>query len=205
MALAAGIRTGPIIHYLIGYASFGAGYIAYMTFMIAYVRNAGGGTMAQSAFWTCIGIGAFVQPWVWSGAMAKAASGRLAAALRAITAIGALIPLVGNTPFLLAISAIMFGNAFFAVTSSATAFARLNYPPSAWPHSIARMTLSFGIGQTLGPIATGAMTDASGSLSYALNVSAVMLVAGAIACMIHAATTRDGAPRTQPLQRGGSA
>jgi len=85
------------------------------------------------------------------------------------------------------------------------AFARLNYSPSAWPHSIARMTLSFGIGQTLGPIATGAMTDASGSLSYALNVSAVMLVAGAIACMIHAATTRDGAPRTQPLQRGGSA
>ena len=142
-----------------------------MTFMIAYVRNAGGGTMAQSAFWTCIGIGAFVQPWVWSGAMAKAVSGRLTAALLAITAIGALIPLVGNTPFLLAISAIMFGNAFFAVMSSATAFARLNYPPSAWPHSIARMTLSFGIGQTLGPIATGAMTDASGSLSYALDVS----------------------------------
>src|SRR5215475_359245 len=90
------------------------------------------------------GPGAIVQPWVWSGAMAKAVSGRLAAALLAITAIGALIPLVGNTPFLLAISAIIFGNAFFAVTSSATAFARLNYLPSAWPHSIARITLSFG-------------------------------------------------------------
>jgi hypothetical protein len=29
-----------------------------------------------------------------------------------------------------------------------------------------------------------------------------MLVAGAIASMIHAVTTRDGAPRAQSLQRG---
>jgi hypothetical protein len=38
------------------------------------------------------------------------------------------------------------------------------------------------LGQTLGPIATGAITDAMGSLSYALNVSAAALALGAIAC-----------------------
>ena len=42
------------------------------------------------------------------------------------------------------------------------------------------MTVAFGIGQTLGPIAVGAVTDAMGSLSYALNVSAAMLAAGAM-------------------------
>jgi hypothetical protein len=42
------------------------------------------------------------------------------------------------------------------------------------------MTIAFGIGQTLGPIAVGAVTDAFGSLSYALNVSAAMLALGAI-------------------------
>jgi len=184
---------------------FGAGYIAYMTFMIAYVRNAGAGAVAQSAFWTCIGVGAIVQPWVWGSAMAKAASGRLTALLLAITAVGALIPLLGNTSLVLAISATVFGNAFFAVVSSATAFARLNYPPNAWPSSIALVTLAFSIGQTLGPIATGAITDAFGSLSYALNVSAAMLVAGVVACMIHTIVTRDGKPGTQLLQQGGSA
>jgi len=45
------------------------------------------------------------------------------------------------------------------------------------------MTVSFGIGQTLGPIATGFITDKMGSLSYALNVSAVVLVLGVIACI----------------------
>ncbi len=43
------------------------------------------------------------------------------------------------------------------------------------------MTIAFGIGQMLGPIAVGAVTDAMGSLSYALNVSAAMLGLGAIA------------------------
>jgi MFS family permease len=41
----------PVMIYLAGYFLFGAGYIAYMTFMIAYIRDAGGGAVAQSAFW----------------------------------------------------------------------------------------------------------------------------------------------------------
>ena len=76
-------------------------------------------------------------------------------------------------------SALVFGVAFFAVVGSTTAFVRFNYPPAAWPKGIAAMTIAFGIGQTLGPIAVGAITDAFGSLSYALNVSAAMLAAAA--------------------------
>jgi predicted MFS family arabinose efflux permease len=66
------------------------------------------------------------------------------------------------------------------VVGSTTAFVRFSYPPAAWPSAIAAMTISFGIGQTLGPIAVGAITDALGSLSYALNVSAALLALGAI-------------------------
>ena len=82
---------------------------------------------------------------------------------------------------MLAISALVFGVAFFAVVGSTTAFVRFNYPPAAWPTAIAAMTIAFGIGQTLGPIVVGAITDAMGSLSYALNVSAAMLAIGAVA------------------------
>ena len=71
----------------------------------------------------------------------------------------------GHSPPLLAISALVFGVAFFAVVGSTTAFVRFNYPPAAWPTAIAAMTIAFGIGQTLGPIAVGAITDAIGSLS----------------------------------------
>jgi predicted MFS family arabinose efflux permease len=142
-----GIRSLGL--YLIGYALFGAGYIAYMTFMVAYIRNAGGGELAQGTFWACIGIGAIAQPWVWGSLMAKARSGRVTALLIAITAFGALIPLMGTSPFILAASALVFGNAFFAVGSSTIAFARLNFRPEAWPKAIALMTVFLASGKRL--------------------------------------------------------
>jgi predicted MFS family arabinose efflux permease len=149
--------------------------------MIAYVRDAGGGAAAQSAFWSLIGFSAFVTPWLWRHVLARDRGGISTAIILGVNALGAALPLFGHSPALLAISALVFGVAFFAVVGSTTAFVRFNYPPAQWPTGIAAMTIAFGIGQTLGPIAVGAVTDAFGSLSYALNVSAAMLALGAIA------------------------
>jgi predicted MFS family arabinose efflux permease len=170
----------PVLIYLIGYFLFGAGYIAYMTFMIAYVRDGGGGAAAQSTFWSLIGISAFFTPWVWRRVLALDRGGLTTTIILGVNAIGAALPIFGHSPVLLAISALVFGIAFFAVVGSTTAFVRFNYPSSAWPTAIAAMTISFGIGQTLGPLVVGAITDAMGSLSFALNVSAAMLAVGAI-------------------------
>jgi predicted MFS family arabinose efflux permease len=170
----------PVIVFLAAYFLFGAGYIAYMTFMIAYVRDGGGGALAQSAFWSLIGLSALVTPWVWRRILNLDRGGLSMTIVLGVNAIGAAIPLLGHTPLLLGLSALVFGVAFFAVVTSTTAFVRFNYPPAAWPTAIAAMTISFGIGQTLGPVVVGAITDAMGSLSYALNVSAAMLAVGAI-------------------------
>jgi len=171
----------PALIYLAGYFLFGAGYIAYMTFMIAYVRDAGGGAEAQSAFWCLIGLSAFVTPWVWRGVLALDRGGVSTAIILGVNAVGAALPLFGQSTAWLAASALVFGVSFFAVVGSTTAFVRFNYPPAAWPTAIAAMTIAFGIGQTLGPIATGAITDALGNLSYALNADAAMLAVGAVA------------------------
>jgi predicted MFS family arabinose efflux permease len=171
----------PVAIYLAGYFLFGAGYIAYMTFMIAYIRDAGGGAAAQSAFWCLIGLSAFVTPWLWRRVLARDSGGISTAIILGVNTIGAALPLLGHSSAWLAASALVFGVSFFAVVGSTTAFVRFNYPPAAWPAAIAAMTIAFGIGQTLGPIATGAITDAMGSLSYALNAGAAMLAAGAIA------------------------
>jgi MFS family permease len=172
---------GPVAIYLIGYFLFGAGYIAYMTFMIAYIRDAGGGAAAQSAFWCLLGLSAFVTPWLWRRVLARDSGGVSTAIILGVNAIGAALPLLGHSTAWLAASALVFGVSFFAIVGSTTAFVRFNYSPAAWPTAIAAMTIAFGIGQTLGPIFTGAITDALGSLSYALNAGAAMLAVGAIA------------------------
>jgi predicted MFS family arabinose efflux permease len=171
----------PVLIYLIGYFLFGAGYIAYMTFMIAYIRDAGGGAAAQSAFWCVIGLSAFATPWVWRGVLALNRGGIATAIILGVNTVGAALPLFGHSAAWLAASALVFGVSFFAIVGSTTAFVRFNYPPAAWPTAIAAMTIAFGIGQTLGPIFTGAITDALGSLSYALNAGAAMLAVGAVA------------------------
>jgi predicted MFS family arabinose efflux permease len=171
----------PILIYLAGYFLFGAGYIAYMTFMIAYVRDAGGGAVAQSAFWCLLGMSAFVTPWVWRRVLAWNSGGLSTTIILGVNALGAALPLFGHSPLMLTISALVFGVSFFAIVGSTTAFVRFNSPPEAWPKGIAAMTIAFGIGQTLGPTVVGAITDAFGSLSYALNASALLLAIGAIA------------------------
>jgi predicted MFS family arabinose efflux permease len=171
----------PVAVYLAGYFLFGAGYIAYMTFMIAYVRDLGGGAAAQSAFWCLIGASAFVTPWVWRSVLARDRGGQATAIILGMNAVGAALPLLGDSVWWLAASAAIFGVAFFAVVASTTAFVRFNYPPEAWPRAIAAVTIVFGVGQILGPIAVGAITDAMGSLTAALFVSAAALAIGAIA------------------------
>jgi predicted MFS family arabinose efflux permease len=170
----------PVLIYLTAYFLYGAGYIAYMTFMIAYVRDSGGGATAQSIFWSIIGLSAFITPWVWRRVLALDRGGLSTTIILGVCAFGAALPILGHSPLLLCISALVFGVAFFSVVGSTTAFVRFNYPVTAWPSGIAAMTIAFGIGQTLGPIAVGAITDVLGSLSYALNVSAALLVLGAV-------------------------
>ena len=74
-AAAAPFEVPPVLIYLAGYFLFGAGYIAYMTFMIAYVRDGGGGAAAQSAFWSLIGLSAFATPWVFRRCWRSTAAG----------------------------------------------------------------------------------------------------------------------------------
>src|SRR5581483_8256392 len=112
----------PILIYLAGYFLFGAGYIAYMTFMIAYVRDLGGGASAQAAFWSLIGVSAFVTPWVWRGVLALDRGGLSTAIILSVNAIGAGLPIFGHSITWLAVSAVVFGVAFFAVVGSTTAF-----------------------------------------------------------------------------------
>ena len=127
---AAKFAVAPVLIYLTGYFLFGAGYIAYMTFMIAYVRDAGGGAAAQSAFWSLIGLSAFVTPWVWRRVLALDRGGLATTIILGVNAVGAAMPIFGHSVWLLAISALVFGVAFFAVVGSTTASCDLTIPRS---------------------------------------------------------------------------
>ncbi|WP_244495118.1 YbfB/YjiJ family MFS transporter [Bosea sp. Root483D1] len=169
------LNNGEMKWLLCGYLFFGAGYIAYMTFMIAWVQGNGGGAGFQALFWAAVGVAAMASPWLWAGILKRQLHGRSFAVLTAITMIGAALPLLpGGVPVLLA-SAALFGSAFFAVVAATTAFVRRNLPQEQWASGIGMLTVVFGIGQMLGPIAIGFLNDQMRGLAGGLWASVVLL------------------------------
>lgn len=163
-----------------GYFLFGAGYIAYMTFMIAWVQSDGGAAGIQALFWAVIGAAAMASPWIWSELLRSLRNGHAFAVLTAVTAVGAVLPLVWGSLDALLVSASLFGVAFFAVVASTTAFVRRNLPPADWASAIGTLTVSFSLGQMIGPVLVGAVNDRTQGLSGGLWVSTLLLVVAAV-------------------------
>ncbi len=173
-------RYGNMRWLLAGYLVFGAGYIAYMTFMIAWVQASGGGVGFQALFWAVIGFAAMASPWLWTFILKRLVHGYAFAILTGITAIGAVLPLLSDAVPVLLASAAVFGSAFFAVVAATTAFVRRNLPQAQWASGIGVLTVVFGIGQMLGPIAIGLINDVMQSLASGLWASALLLFVAAM-------------------------
>jgi cyanate permease len=153
-----------------------------MTFMIAWLAKAGAGAATQAVFWSVLGLGGLCSPFLWSWAIAVRSGGRAIAMLTALTFVAAAIGLWADLRIVQFLSAFMFGSALLAVVAATTAFVRHNYPPSAWPSGVGVMTVAFGLGQMIGPVLSGTISDWSGNLVLALqSATAVLAVAAVLA------------------------
>jgi len=180
----------PMRLVLASYCIFSVATIAYMTFMIAWLVNAGAGALVQGAFWTCLGLGGVASPFLWSWMLAGARGGRAIALLTAITFVAVMVGLFADGRALQFLSAFGFGSVLLAVVAGTTAFVRRNLSPAAWPSGVGAMTVAFGLGQMIGPVLSGAITDAAGDLLVGLIASAGLLVLAAAL----AAAQRDLSP-----------
>jgi MFS family permease len=66
------------------------------------------------------------------------------------------------------------------VPSAVTGFVKSNLHGSAWGSAMAIATSLFAIGQTIGPVACGWLSDLTGSLSVGLAASAGVLFLAAL-------------------------
>ncbi len=168
---------------VIAYFLFALGYIAYMTFAIAFVRQNGHGTLEVSLFWGVLGLAGASSPFVWRGSIERAQGGQAITLVMLSLFVGAALPLVSSQSAALFISGALFGGSFLAVVSSITALSRRALPAHAWGGAISALTAVFGAGQILGPVISGALSDALGGLSSSLAWSAGVILLGAIVAM----------------------
>lgn len=163
---------------MLAYALFGVGYIVYLTFVMAWLRDRQLGMSAALTVWLVLGVAVMASGWVWRGAMARWQPMHTFAAASMCCALGTALPLVSNQFAVLLASAVLVGGSFFMVPSSVMALARASLAPSLWAKAMNLFTVVFALGQALGPIAAGWLADQAG-LNAAMAAGAAVLLLGA--------------------------
>lgn len=165
---------------LAGYTCFGIGYIGYMTFVIALLRDQGTPAGQVTVFYTLLGLAVVASSRVWAGLLDRYKDGRPQSRLNALLGLATVLPaLTGAWPVVL-VSGLLFGGVFLSVVASTTAFVRHNLPTHHWPLGISAFTTVFAAGQIVGPTVVGWIADGPGGLARGLVFSAVALWAGAL-------------------------
>lgn len=162
-----------------GYILFGAGYVSYMTFVIALLRGESLPGWVPIAFWIVLGSAsaAFIGP--WGRHLARTRGGNGQALVYGVTLLGTLPILLHVGPATALISAVVFGSAFMAGPTAVTAISRHVLRPGSWTAGIAIMTTAFALGQAVGPLVSGILSDGSGGLKAGLWLSPILLAAAA--------------------------
>ncbi|WP_292155706.1 YbfB/YjiJ family MFS transporter [Mesorhizobium sp.] len=166
---------------IVAYGLFGFGYVVTATFLVAIVRQGGGGRVFEAAVWMVAGLAGFPSTWFW-----QKLAGRIG--LYAAYAMTCLIEVVGVTASVVVkgaagplIAGVLVGGTFIAITALGIQMGR-QLAPKAPRRIFAVMTAVFGLGQIIGPIAAGLLAQASGNYVLAsIMAAAALLISGVVA------------------------
>ena len=165
---------------LAGYGLFGVGYIGYMTFVIALLREQGEGPARITWFYALLGLAVLASSRIWAGLLDRFQGGEALAILSGLLALATVMPALTTAWPLVLLSGLLFGGVFLSLVASTTALVRHNLPASEWPAGISAFTTVFAAGQIAGPTAVGWIADGPGGLARGLVFSAAALALGAL-------------------------
>lgn len=177
------------------YGGLGFGYVITATFLVAIVREGGGGLGAEAAVWSAVGLAGMPSVWLWSRLAARAGAIRVYqwALLLEAAGVAATVLVPGTAG--LALGAAALGGTFMALTAMGFAIAR-RMSGGDGRAVLGLMTAAFGLGQMLGPAVAGWLRDATGSYLVPSLVAAGVLAAGA--ALLAPLRARERAGRAAP-------
>jgi hypothetical protein len=161
----------------IWYLFYGAGYVSYLTFVIALLGSEGLSGWTLAAFFIVLGLASSIATLVlWGSVIARLGSATAPALITLVVIVGVIPVLVWPGVVGAFASAVIFGSGFMAGPSAATVVAKRTLPAASWTTGLAALTTAFSVGQAVGPIASGAISDTSLGIVGGLWLSVVLLV-----------------------------
>jgi predicted MFS family arabinose efflux permease len=169
----------------VSYILFGAGYVSYMTFSVALLHHEGMSTTVTTSFFIILGVASIVSTLLWGPALHRLSHGKGPATVAAVVLAGTLPLLLVEGAAAALVSAVIFGSAFMAGPTAYTVISRRVLHPSGWTAGIAALTTAFALGQSVGPIASGLLSDGSGGVKTGLWLSPMLLALAIAASLLH--------------------
>jgi predicted MFS family arabinose efflux permease len=174
-----------LVPQIISYALYGLGYIAYATYIVAYLRSIQHfDTSEVSLFWALVGAAAIFGAFAWGPVLARLHGGWGSVATIGVTTVASAIPLFLTSRAAAYLSATLFGGAFLAAVAAMTACVRRSVPPHAWTEVIGLLTIGFALGQCVGPVLSGLVSDGTEGVHAGLLLSVFIMVAAVAAAAL---------------------
>ncbi|MGI9304826.1 MAG: YbfB/YjiJ family MFS transporter [Gammaproteobacteria bacterium] len=167
------------------YGLFGFGYVITATFLVVIVRTDNETRALEPLVWLIVGLAAMPSVWLWARAGARYGvfpAFALACVVEAVS-VAASVLWLSTAGVLLA--ATLLGGTFMGITALGLVAAR-NLARGDPRRIIGIMTAAFGLGQIVGPVFAGVVSDATGSfLLPSLTAVAALCIAALLARISH--------------------
>ncbi len=160
------------------YFLFGAGYITYFTYVIALVIASGLPAQFAGLLWSLCGV-AGILGGIFAG---RALDGRFAfAVLPVVLVIGGLGAFLGVLAPVVAVAlgALLMGFSFISTPATVSALLKAATSDADYPRVLSYVTAAFAVGQFIGPVAGGAVVDAT-SLRGGIILAGVLMGVAAL-------------------------
>ncbi|AYH49032.1 MFS transporter [Dickeya fangzhongdai] len=174
------------------YGLAGFGYIIVATYLPLMVKTQGASLLAAH-LWSLVGLSVVPGCFFWLWAARRWGTLPCLSANLLVQGGCVLLTLFSDSPLLLIISGLGFGATFMGTTSLVMPLARRLHAP----HSINMLglvTLTYGVGQIIGPLLTSALQASSHAVSMAIVCGAVALFAAAAISQLNHLVRQKSAP-----------
>jgi predicted MFS family arabinose efflux permease len=164
---------------VVAYGLFGFGYIITATFLVAIVRATPAIQALESLIWVVFGMAAVPSVALWARIATALGIPTTFAIACIVEAAGVLASVLWPTTLGIFLAAILVGGTFMGLTALGLMEARARTSGDA-RRTLALMTGAFGLGQIVGPLFAGILSDRLGSFTAPSIVAALGLVIAAL-------------------------
>ena len=169
--------NGHLQRLIVAYGFFGFGYVVTATFIVAIARQFENAAVLEPLTWIVVGVVGGPSLFFWHYLSTRIGVFTALRIAFGIEAAGVLLAGIASNAFSVVVGGALLGGTFMGITAMGLSAAR-HIAKSNQDRAIAWMTMSFGLGQLLGPAVAGRMAEMTASFIAPSALAAFLLIMG---------------------------